>query len=665
MSAIAVIYRLNNAPVDHTEMGLVLDCLEHRGGDSRGVHFDGSIALGHCMRWTTPESLHENLPMKGSEGTCVITCDARIDNREELIGQLSSSPRRNSELTDCEIILRAYVKWGEACADKLLGDFVFAIWDRAERKLFCARDSMGVKHFYYYYRPNVMFAIASEIKGLLCLPGIPKSLNETNVGDILILNHQDKEITPYEGIKRLPANNAMRVNEDGLTVWQYWRPSLGVRRSFRSSRDYEDEFRDLFTKSVRCRLRSIRPAGSLLSGGLDSSSISCVASRHLEEIGKPPLETFSAIFPSIAAIDPRIDERKFIDSVIRHIRCSQNSVEADVVSPFLDMDRIQWHADHPIAAPNVFMDWALFKAANNRNLGVLLSGFDGDSTVSYGYEAFRSLARSGRWWNLFRDAVALNRNMPAKHHSLKKLVWTQGFVEAVPDLVRQAWRVSRGRPRHLPKKSDLPGGMNYQYSAINADFARGRDLKNRYFETVAKTHPQGVHPVEAHWNALCGGVFAFALESFEKLAAAFGLEMRYPFFDRRLIEFCISLPADQKILDGWTRSILRRAMDGILPSEVQWRTGKANIGLSYKINMLKYGKEEVENTLFRSGKVLEKFIARGTLEAAYEQYASDPIKRGKEAMLIMSSVYLSSWLRHTFENGTVSEKVLSADSRRC
>jgi asparagine synthase (glutamine-hydrolysing) len=648
MSAIVVIFRLDSAPVERTEIDRALDSLEHRGSDDRGVYIERNVGFGHRMRWVTPESLFEALPAKSAVSSCVITCDARIDNRDELIDLLCLSKRPITEVSDSEIIVHAYEKWGSGCAEKLLGDFVFAIWDPRLQKLFCARDSMGVKHFYYYYKPNQVLAIASEIKALLCIDAVPKQLNETSIGDMLIFNHQDKEATPFAGIKRLPANNAMTVAADGLKIWQYWRPRPSARNRFRSNRDFEEEFRTIFSEAVTCRLRSVHPAGSLLSGGLDSSSISCVASRFLHESGKPPLESFSAIFPAIAAIDPRIDERRFIDSVVQHIRCSPNYVEADTFSPFQDMSKLQWHADHPVAAPNVFMDWALFKAAKERNVRVLLSGFDGDSTVSYGYEAFPALVRQGRWWRLFRDAVALNHNMPGKHHGLKKLVLKQGFAEATPEFVRQIWRVAHGRPRLLETTSKLPSSINYQYESVNQSFAAKHDLKDRYFDTTAKTHPDGVSPPEAHWNALCSGIFAFALESFEKMGAAFEIEPRFPFFDRRLIEFCISLPAKQKVYNGWTRSIFRRAMNNILPPDVQWRTDKANIGLSYKINMLKFGRAEVEKTLFGSINSLESFIDKDILSAAYNRYRADPLNNGKEALLIISTVYLSNWLRQSF-----------------
>lgn len=646
MSAITLIYNLNDRPVNGEEMNVVLDCLKHRGIDDKGIVLNKNIGLGHRMRWTTPESLQEKLPLKSSQSSAIITCDARIDNRDELIPQLSFD-KKDHEITDSEIILKAYDKWGEDCVPRLIGDFVFAIWDEKLQKLICARDSMGIKHFYYYYKPDQLFAIASEAKALFCLPDVPRELNETHIGDILILNYQDKENTPYKDIKRLPANCVLTLQNNELKIRQYWQPKENKSFHLRTNKQYEDEFREIFTKAVTSRLRSAFPVGSMLSGGLDSSSISCVASRFLDANDKPKLETFSAVFPTIAEMDSRIDERKYIDSVTKHINCNPNFVEADSFSPLIDMEKMQKHCDHPVGAPNVFMDWALFKSAQKKDVRVLLSGFDGDSTVSYGYEAFQTLARQGKWFQLYRNAVALNKNMPNRHHQFKKLVWNRGFKEATPEFVRQLWRVMNGRPKTIEKIKKLPSSHNFNYRSINPEFAGKQNLKNRYFDLIEKNHPENVGYVQSHWNALCNGLFAFALETFEKSAAAFNVEPRFPFFDRRLIEFCISLPAKQKIYNGWTRSIFRRAMKDILPADVQWRTDKANIGLSFKVNLLKYGSEDVEKTIYDFPEVLEKYIDIKKLSTAYHKYKSDPLKYEGEPMFIISSVYLSNWLRQT------------------
>jgi asparagine synthase (glutamine-hydrolysing) len=649
MSAIFGIYYLDGRPLQPQLLEKMSGVLAHRGSDGAGIWHEGPVGLGHRMRRTTPESLDEQLPKSKHSGSFVITADARIDNRDDLLKQLAMSPRSSSEtLCDSEIILLAYEKWGEECAQKLLGDFVFAIWDAKKQKLFCARDSMGVKHFYYYYKPNELFAIASEIKALLCIEGIPVELNEDIIGDILILNFNDKENTPYKDIKRLAANNALVIDRSRLRIWQYWHPVQRRAAPFKSNRDYEDEFREIFATAVNCRLRSAYRVGSMLSGGLDSSSISCVASQHLSEQGRQPLETFSAVFPTIAEIDPRIDERRFIDSVVNHITCNANFVEADALNPLHDMKKMHWHADHPIGVPNVFMDWALFKAAKERDVRVLLSGFDGDSTVSYGYEALSTLARQGRWVRLISDAIALNKNMPHRQHSIKKLVWKQGFEPAIPEFARQLRRILAGRPRNLPVTRSLPSAHKFSYGSIDRVFAEKHELENRYFEQIKKGQPEGVDLTNEWWNSLCNGLFAFALETFEKTSAAFEVEPRFPFFDRRLIEFCMALPASQKLYMGWTRSIFRRAMAGILPPDVQWRTDKANIGLSFKINMLNYGRSDVEEAIFESPGTLEKYINIESLVDAYRRYEADPLKYEGEPMFIMSSVYLSNWLRNSF-----------------
>jgi len=650
MSAIAVIVNLNNRPVVEYDMQRMLDTLEHRGTDDLGIRTEGNVAMGHRMRWVTPESIQEQLPMASSESSLIITCDARIDNRRELIGQLNFVNKADKQIADSEIILRAYEKWGEDCVGKLLGDFVFAIWDIRAQKLFCGRDSMGVKHFYFYHQPGKFFVLASEIKALFSVEDVPKELNEAHIGDILILNYNDKEATPYKGIKRVPANNALAVDRNGLRMWQYWRPTRVHPRLFKSDREYEEEFREIFTEAVGCRLRSSYAVGSMLSGGLDSSAISCVASRHLSKAGKPALETFSAVFPSIAEIDSRIDERQFIDSVVRHIDCVPNAVIADDFNPFVDREKMQWHADHPIGVPNVFMDWALFKAAGRKDVRVLLSGFDGDSTVSYGYEALADMARRGNWLRMVKDAVSLNKNMPCRQHGLKKLLWNRGIEPAVPEVLRQAKRVLGGRPRKLPDVNILPAAHRFSLASINPAFSESNDVEGRYFDTVRANHPEETDVLTDSWNGLCNGLFSFALETFEKTSAAFAVEPRFPFFDRRLIEFCLSLPPKQRLNQGWTRSIFRRAMTGILPAEVQWRTDKANIGLSFKINLLKYARQDIEGTIFEHPARLQKYVDIGRLTSAYRRFESDPTKFESEPMFIMSSVYLSTWLKSAIKS---------------
>ena len=181
MGAIAGLYLLDGRSPNRTDLDLMVATLAHRGPDASGMWCRGPAGLAHRALWTTPESLHETLPLRADFANLVLTADARIDNRAELIAALDLDGRGSSQITDSELILAAYEYWGEHCPEKLLGDFAFAIWDGRKQTVFCARDHFGVKPFYYHYRAGRLFAFASEIKGLLCLSEVPRRLNEVRV----------------------------------------------------------------------------------------------------------------------------------------------------------------------------------------------------------------------------------------------------------------------------------------------------------------------------------------------------------------------------------------------------------------------------------------------------------------------------------------------------
>lgn len=644
MSAITVIYNLDGRPARRADAERMLERLRHRGDDGEGVWLGGDIALGHRMRYVTPESLVERLPMRDAESSAVITCDARIDNRAELIAQLSFSNKPVGEITDAEIILKAFEKWGEDCPAHLIGDFVFAVWDARRKKLFCARDPLGVKHFYYYHEPHKLFVLASEIKALLALDNVPCDLDEESVGDFLVINSEDKESTFYKNIKRLPATHALVVSRDDFRIRRYWQPSPSEIR-LKNNAEYQEAFREKFNEAVACRLRSAYPVGSMLSGGLDSSAVVCSASNYLKANGRAPLKTFSAVFPTVAKIDSRIDELRYMQSVIEKSGCEPHFVNADDANPLQDIRKIMWHADHPIGHLNVYMDWEIYRAAQNQGVKVLLSGTDGDSTVSYGYEDFEQFVRRGNYVRLFKEALALKKNMPIRLHTLKRSIWHRGFRRAIPPTLLKTWRaLNRRRPEDYAAS---PVMHPLHFNAVNPRFKAARDLENRIVKFTELNYPTDAAAAENHWNGLTGGLFSNMLEQLEKISAAFGIEARHPFFDRRLIEFCIGLPPGQRLYRGWTRSIFRFAMDGILPPDVQWRADKANIGAHIKINLLKYGSADLEKAINLDSRKLEKYVDTEAVRAAYGSYKSEPNCKDSEALLVLTNVYLSNWLEQT------------------
>jgi asparagine synthase (glutamine-hydrolysing) len=645
MSAVVGIFYIDGKPVTDTELNNMLEWLRHRGSDGLGIWKCGSIGLGHRMLWTTPESLHERLPFRDGSADLVITADARIDNRDELIRILEISDLALEEISDSQLILAAYKKWGERCVDKLLGDFAFAIWDQRKQSLFCARDPLGVKHFYYYFGPNRVFVFASEIKALLSLPFVPRELNKLSIASHLLPMYDDKASTFYKDIFRMPACTSMAVDCRGIRFLPAWSPDLGREIRLRSNEEYADAFREIFTEAVRCRLRSAFPVGSMLSGGLDSSSITCVAGELLKSQGKGPLHTFSAIWPSIAPISPKIDELRFMQAVIKMGGFDAHYIHADDISPLAEWEKIYWHQDSTLSAPNIYMDWAIFKSAHEHGARVLLGGTDGDTVVSYGYEDLAAFARRGRWLTLLRESRALARSMPRRAHTFKQLVWKMGLRPLIPSSPKKWWRTLSGRSRNAGQDSALP--LYAKDRPINPDFVRRIGLQEHLSQLEKSLSSPNPTARETHWNDISSGDWSYILETFEKAGAAHSVDLRYPFFDRRLVEFCVGLPPGQKLQNGYTRSILRRAMTGILPTEVQWRVDKGNLSAGVTLKLLEYEREMLEDLILRDTELIEEYVELPSLRAIYQRYEADPLRSKGEAFSLMLTINLALWLRNS------------------
>jgi len=629
VSAIFGSYHRDGQPVAPEVLQRMSDILAHRGGDGAGVYVDKNLGLGHRMLWTTPESLHERLPLCEKSSGLAITADARIDNREELSVALDIK-QPLAEISDSELILSSYAKWGEQCPEKLLGDFAFAIWDVRNQQLFCARDHIGVKSFYYYLSDR-SFAFATEIKGLLHLPEVPSELNETRIADFLVQSVEDRTSTFYKHILRLPAAHTLRVKQDGVQIRRYWSLDPSRKLRMRSDDEFTQAFRSIFNEAVRCRVRSAFPVGSTLSGGLDSSSIACTARNVLKKEGVR-LHTFSAIFPSLPETDlPAIDERKYMDAVISQGGFEPYYLRADLLSPLNDFDKVLWHGDEVYWGPNLYIHWGLYRAAKERRVRVFLDGLDGDTTVSHGLGFLTELAWTGRWMKLMSEARGLSR--VRNSYTPRKIVWEYGFRPLVPERVFRIWRMLRGRPRQNGADTGI----------LNQAFAKRIDMAGRVRELQDKSDRTAYTARRSHFDGLNFALHPYILELADKSAAAFGVEPRYPFYDRRLMEFCLAIPAEQKLSQGWTRAIMRRAMTDVLPPEVRLRRDKANLSSNFRHNLFEYERDLI--TKVYQTQRIKKYVDEETFKNTYDRYMSHPSKGNKDALTIYGLVALSLWLQ--------------------
>lgn len=736
MSAIVGIDYLDGCSLESTDLVLMMDTLAHRGPDDADMWLKENIGLGHRMLWTTPESLIEKQPLVDRTRDLVITADARIDNREELIPQLNlrDSPSNSNsnhsnfnhstpdnslseQVTDSQLILEAYKKWGENCPEYLVGDFAFAIWNGHQQTLFCARDHFGVKPF-YYYKSEKVFIFASEIKALLCLSQVPCRLNEIRIGDYLELMMEDKTIASYKDIWRLPPAHSIVVSPNEIRTRCYWELDSTREIKLSSNEEYAREFKKIFTEAVRCRLRSAFPVISHLSGGLDSSAVTCVARDLLKKTGDSisgnsetknnktgnnktgnnktrnnktrnnKLHTISSIFDKVT----ECDERPFINAVLEQEGVIPHYVRGDEFSPLSNLSSIFEYEDEALLGPSHFYPWQLNHTINQLGLRISLDGFDGDTTVSHGIKRLTELAHQGKWETCIEESKAVSKHfdrdpycifrihcLPSvqnlaknwrwfeffsivgkihKHfggsrkqlivrHGIKPLVTSlrSGLISSpklkslIPRFIQKFW-LKRGFPNVVVNSAESFNPL------INDRFARRIGLIDR-IKQLKTTTKQAITLREEHYSSLNQGILAYTLEQIDQYAASFSIEARHPFMDKRLIEFCLALPPEQKLDGGFGRIVMRRALTDILPEKVQWRGGKADLGPNFIDGLLVRDRQLLDRIMSEKLTNLENYINTDFLQDAYQRLTLS----GKQAsdgdcMTVWKTIVLALWLEH-------------------
>lgn len=664
MSGIVGIYRLDGGPVDPKVLQAAHARFAHRGPHGGGCWHEGPVGLGHQLLRTTPEADLTGQPL--SEGDFVLTADARLDNRSELMRALGLR-RSASEVSDAQLILAAYRQWGARCPEHLIGAFAFALWDGRDRRLFCARDPMGVRPFYYSHTPGALFTCSSNIHGLLAQPSVPCRVNDTWVAFYLGRVMHDTAITAYEGIDRLPPGHVLSISPEGLATRRYWSLEEAPEQVMASDEAYVDAFAARFREAVRCRLRGPDPVGVELSGGLDSSSVASVAQEVLGRAGRPALRSYSGTFPGYEGeARERIDERPYIASVVGYARLDARNVPLHESNPWNAGRRALRATGQPLFTFNAYLMWTLMQAARADGVRVVLDGIEGDIAVSHGDGYLVELAYNGEWDRLMavatpfadrqgfplgaiirqygarvwplqlrrghigRVADGLRALGPAQDMGVTRLLWRYGIKPVLPGPAQRIWNRLRGAP-------DQPSRLE----RLIAPALRSRTQfveRKQHLEAPAETITT---ERDAHIYTLTNGVATQFLEEGDHFAAALGVERRHPFYDVRLLEYCVGLPPDCKMRDGWTRYILRRALRDKLPSRVRRRTSKGRLRANFARNLLEMNTAAVERLI--SGEDAERVAPYVSIDALAEAQG-----RG-DAEMLWAGLQLATWLRQVEE----------------
>lgn len=637
MSGIFGLYNQDKTPVTATETGQMATLLKRRGPDRTGTWQLGPVGLGHTLLATTPESVFEKLPLSHPETGCTITADVRLDNREELLNSLTLKSRANS-IGDAELILHAYLTWGETCVDHFLGDFAFAIHDPRNKMLFCARDQFGVRPFYYHHTVGRFLAFASEPRAILTLKKVPHRINEGRIADFLIsqLEGIDKTSTFYEEIYRLPPAHTLTVTPDKIKIQQYWTLEPGPELQLKSNEEYEEAFLEVFTEAVRCRLRSPDPVGSMLSGGMDSGSVVAVAKELLAKEGKGPLSTYSAIGP-----DPEnCVETHAIYAAMAMKGLSPYTINYEQLDGLLpELAELTWNQAEPFDSHMVLVQ-STYLIAHRAGSKVILDGIDGDTVLSEGTQIAR-LLRGGHFLTAYREALGQNLFWYGKYPAWQQL-YHGSRAAFIPATIRNLYhRVSKSR------NIEQTVEQNIKKSIVNRDFARrirlGQRLKTMNSLPISKvTDTLG----EEAANTLNHPYLTVGIERYNRVASSLAIEPRHPWLDRRLVSFCLRLPGDQKLGQGWPKIILRRAMKGYLPEDVRWRRGKEHLGWDFTKTLIKNNRADILFCISKDGKVYP-YIHASILKESMSFFVENEDIDNETAGNIFDIACLTSWLRNS------------------
>jgi asparagine synthase (glutamine-hydrolysing) len=619
MSALGGIYSFAGGFIDTGKLASLGEALSVRGPDGGREVVSGHIGFSYRALHTNRESRLEDQPFVCRAGH-ILVWDGRLDNRKELSDQIGLSRHAQQGcVTDVEIVMAAYLKWGENFLPNLIGDFALTLWDPILRKLLLARDPVGVRSLYYRC-DRERFDWSSDLTALMSLSPAESDIDEDYIAGFLSFS-KDTARTPFVKYKAVRPGHVVAVDHSGFVRERmFWKLNPDAEIRFPRDSHYEERFRELFEAAVGSRLRSDSPVMAELSGGLDSSSIVCAADRLIRSgaVEAPRLELISHVSDECATSD----ERRFIHCVEEHVQLTSNYLRQDdypFLTPLADTSRIS--TINPYLTNAGYLN-GMKVLMRDKGTRIRLSGVGGDEllhSVNDPTPELSELLVNWKFLSLFRRLKVWG---PLLREPYGNLFWSKAVLPSLPLRVQAliksekrlyvpAWMdqdfVARTRLRErVVSTPDIYGFRN----------PTGRD-QSTGFLSVANTISLGHYP------------------------EAFDHEMSYPFLHRPLVEFLCAIPFEQLLRPGESRSLMRRSLVGLLPGTILRRKGKGNsreiVGVVFERQWPKWRR------LFD-----DPLVARyGFVDLARMREAIDRIRHGFviEARQLVSIMTLEVWLR--------------------
>lgn len=556
------------------------------------------LGLGNRRLAILDTSSLGSMPMEIDNGAYCLTFNGEIYNYKEIRAELQSLGHRFKTGTDTEVILHAYQEWGEECLRRFNGMWSFALWDRSKQRVFCARDRFGVKPFYYSLS-NRLFVFGSEIKQILMSSGLPRRANDSAVFDFVqygLIDHSSA--TFFEGVFQLPGGHFLTLDlSEPLVpiVRRYWELRIEPQANL-SEEAATEEFRARFQNAVSLRLRSDVPIGVCLSGGLDSSSILCLARQLAPEI---QFQTFSACFEEKA-----IDERAFMSIAIAATGCVGHRTYPKAAAFWDSIHSMAFHHDEPLGSGSTFSQWSIMADARKHGVPVVLCG-QGADEILCGYQKYRYFYL----WHLLRHGDSkLVREL---------LLWSRNGTKSSGKLTDVL--------RYMPAVFRQPFSPVRRYCTPEfRNTFRSNDSKLGAAKSIAARQK-----VDLTYSSIPG-----MLRHEERNSMAHSVESRLPFLDYQLVEFAVNCPPSFKLRDGWSKWMLRNAMKDVLPEQIRLR--KTKLGFDAPDDeWVRLGLQNGHRGLWESSKLrMERFLDAPSLARECAKFF-----RGATSALPASSIF--------------------------
>lgn len=548
MSGLGCIVNFDEKPVDHDLIHKMTDKISYRGPDGKSCYFDYNIGISYLAQHSTPESVYEVQPLLDNESGIILVADARVDNREDLISELSL--KKNNIVTDVQLILHAYLKWGSQSLVHIIGDFAFILWDSKKKLLFAGRDPMGVRSLHYAKVNNSLY-IASEAQQILQLPDISSTLDEIAV--IQWLSGQVKsDRCMFKDISIVPPAHYLLGDSKNITVNRYWDIDFNQKIQYRDIEDYKNHFIEKMSLAVDSRLRTnSKTVGTELSGGLDSTVITALAHRSLKQTGIK-LKPVSYTFPTISSCD----ESDFIKHVASYLGVSTHFLNVEQAGILGYPAAFKPKLENPWVRENPVYELQL-KYLKEHGVEVLLTGNGGDEVTSAG-----PFANYKRFWHGdYSVLFELFYNCRKFKQSYLTSLYTELLEPILPNSIDSLLRYLTFRT--IKNKKALPVWLSSAARQQYINYLKAKpdkQIKDRV--------------LQSKYDTLINGIISGSNSFYEYYGARYSIEIRQPFLDRRVIEYCFAIPNHLWRHKQYEKWLLRLSTADLLPDQVRWRKGK-------------------------------------------------------------------------------------------